>query len=217
MRCAHWAAVIAFCVMTQATLASSLAAGDFAFSPPSGWVKVAAVSNAKWIDRRGTEFVIFHPTSFQGSLSMFVAAILKKEKAAFPDQRVWNNKPYYICGAHPGRYVIWTTASHGRPAVWEQVMAIWGGDAYVVSYVRPHNHAPSAVARASLLSVCGVAAGGVESQWQAEDAAGAASAPSASGATATQAGQPASAPDQEPTPYVEPTILPRYAPFIPPR
>jgi hypothetical protein len=138
---------------------AAFASGDYAFSPPTGWAKLASGTNMKWADPAGTEFVALHPTTFYGDLNAFVNAMLKKEKTANPTQYVWANKNYLICGRHTGRYVIWTSTAHGHTSIWEQMFALWGQDGYAVTYVRPQNLPPSTVARAALVSICGVGEG----------------------------------------------------------
>jgi hypothetical protein len=148
------AAVVGACAVFASVQAYS--AGDFAFAPPSGWNKIENGTNMKWVDQSRQEYVILHPTTFNGSLAQFVNAMLKKEKGQYPTQHVWANKNYYICGRHTGRYVIWTSTGRGQTAVWEQMLAVWGEDGYAVTYVRPQSHPPSNIARASLLSICGI-------------------------------------------------------------
>jgi hypothetical protein len=184
---------------------SALAAGDFAFSPPTGWTKLASGTNMRWVDQTGKEYVIFHPTSFNGDLDSFVNAMLKKERVQYPSQHVWTNKNYYVCGHHVGRYVIWTSSKSGQTTIWEQMLALWGQDGYAISYLRPESHPPSSAARASLLSICGVGetvepAGGVPVGPQHN-------APAGSGG---QGEQP-----QAPTPGPTGTISHPYMPVIP--
>ncbi len=103
-----------------------------------------------------TEIVTLFPTQFGGDLNAFVTHTLKAERAAYPSLHLWTNRNYVICGDHTGRYLIWTASSKGVGKVWEQMLAVWGYDAYVVSYTRPQKSPPSNAARASLLSICGV-------------------------------------------------------------
>lgn len=135
---------------------AAFGAGDYAFSPPVGWTKLTSGTNMKWVDPTGKEYVVLHPTSFNGDLSSFVSAMLKKEKTQYPTEHVWTNKNYLVCGRHTGRYVIWTASGGGHTTIWEQMLALWGQDGYAVTYTRPENHKPNTAARASLLSICGV-------------------------------------------------------------
>ncbi len=187
---------------------AAFASGDYAFSPPAGWTKLASGTNLRWVDPSRNEYVYLHPTNFNGDLNAFVNAMLKKEKAANPSQYVWANKNYFICGRHTGRYVIWTSSGHGHTSIWEQMMALWGQDGYAVTYVRPQNRPPSGVARASLVSICGVGAmleqpGGVPVSMPRSAPAG--------------AGQDTGTDSvAQPTPEPQGTISHPYVPFIPP-
>lgn len=182
-----------------------LASGDYAFSPPLGWTKLASGTNMKWVDSSGKEYLYLHPTSYNGDLNAFVNAMVKKEKTQYPTLYVWTNKNYLICGRHTGRYVIWTSSAHGHTSIAEQMMALWGQDGYVITYMRPQNHPPSSVARMSLLSICGVGetvepAGGVPVTM-----------PKAQSTAAPQGTDTTVQPTPEPTG----TIYHMYAPFIP--
>jgi hypothetical protein len=131
-------------------------AGNFAFAPPSGWMNVHSGTNGKWMDPTGVEVVTLHPTTFGGDLSTFALYTLKQGRASNPSQHVWTNKNYPLCGRHIGRFLIWTANNHGKSVIWEQMIALWGEDGYVVTYLRPASHAPNDIARASLVSICGV-------------------------------------------------------------
>ena len=133
-----------------------LAAGNYAFSPPAGWTRVRSGEEPKWLEPSGAQSVTLFTTTFAGDLGSFVTRELRQERAAQPTQHVWTNSDYTICGRHTGRYVIWTSSSKGATTIWEQMMALWGYDGYVVTYARPATLRPSDVARGSLLSICGV-------------------------------------------------------------
>ena len=133
-----------------------MAAGNYAFGPPAGWSRTHSGTTAKWADPTGAETLTLFPTQFGGDLNGFVAKALKKERAAYPTQHVWTNRNYAICGGHTARYLIWTASSNGQSKVWEQMLALWGYDGYIVTYARPEKNQPSNVARGSLFSICGV-------------------------------------------------------------
>lgn len=186
---------------------AAFASSDYAFSPPIGWTKLASGTNAKWVDRSGTEYVTLHPTTFYGDLTAFVNAMLKKEKTVNPTQYVWANKNYVVCGRHTGRYVIWTSSAHGHTIIWEQMLALWGQDAYAATYVRPSSHQPNRIARGSIVSICGVGEGS-------EPVGGVP-------VTLPKAAPAAPAQDNtdtivQPTPEPTGTISHLYAPYIPP-
>jgi hypothetical protein len=146
----------AFTIAVLFMTGSALAAGNYAFSSPQGWSKVRSGTTSKWVDPTGTQALTLFPTEFTGDLNAFVTRTLKKERAAYPSQHVWTNRNYYICGGHTGHYVIWTASSSGRSMIWEQMLALWGYDAFIVTYTRPEKSPPSSIARGSLLSICGV-------------------------------------------------------------
>lgn len=196
--------------MTTGVLLMGLAAfgaGDYAFSPPVGWTKLASGTNVKWADQTGKEYVVLHPTSFNGDLSSFVSAMLKKEKTQYPTEHVWTNKNYFMCGQHTGRYVIWTASGGGHTTIWEQMLALWGQDGYAVSYTRPESHKPNAAARASLLSICGVG--------EAAQPVGGVPVNAQNNAPAAGSGQSGGATIDQPTPGPTGTISHPYVPIIP--
>lgn len=134
----------------------ALATGNYAFAPPAGWTHVRSGTESKWLDPTGSETLKLFVTTHVGDLNSFVNRTLKQDRLAYPTQYVWTNRNYTICGRHTGRYVIWTASTHGRSMVWEQLLALWGYDGYIVTYVRPQQNPPSRVARGSLVSICGV-------------------------------------------------------------
>lgn len=188
--------------------AAALAQANYAFAAPLGWTNLRSGSSSKWMNPTGTEFVILRPTTFAGDLSALVNRELKQERATHPTLQLWTNKNYQICGRHTARYLIWTAPSktQGKTLVWEQIVALWGDDAYVVTYQRPEKYPPSDAARSSIVSICGVG-----------------SAPEQPGGVPVRAETPAPAPQSPatpepaattaPTPYANPTM--RYAPTIP--
>lgn len=187
---------------------AALAQANYAFSPPVGWTNLRSGSSSKWINPTGSEFVILRPTAFAGDLSALVDRTLKQERATHPALHLWTNKDYRICGRREARYLIWTAHSNiqGKDLIWEELVALWGADAYVVTYQRPENHPPSAVARSSMLSICGVGSapeqpGAVPVKMQTHP-------PAAPGQA-----NPEPAATAPPTPYTYPTM--RYAPVIP--
>lgn len=183
-------------------------ADAYAFSPPSGWHGHGSSSSGHWVAPSGMESVSLVTAQVSGDLSAFVNHELGKQRATYPSQRIYNNKNYSLCGRHIGRYVIWTSSNGGHDRIHEQVITAWNTDGYVLTYVRPANHPPSNAARASLLSICAVyngtiPPGGVPVQ----------TAPPPVQPNATVA--PAAPVNPSPTPYVYPSLVPRYAPVIP--
>jgi len=186
--------------------ASVLAAGNYAFAPPQNWAKLRGGSTTIWVDSTGYQTVTLFPTEFAGDLSLFANRTVARDRSSHPTFHLWTNRTYALCGGHPGRYVIWTTSSN----VWEQVLAIWGYDAYIVPYKRPGDAPPNNMARLSLLSICGVgsvpmAPGGVP----------VAAPPPVPAAQQQQSG---ALPDMGTQPAPEPTgtIAHPYMPVIPP-
>lgn len=150
MRSALRCAVIAAGLFSVA--ASAIATGNYAFAPPQNWTKLRGGSTTVWADATGYQTVTLFPTQFAGDLNSFANKTLARDRSGHPSLHLWTNRSYALCGGHPGRYLIWTTSSN----VWEQVLAIWGYDAYVVTYKRPGSASPNKIARLSLLSICGV-------------------------------------------------------------
>lgn len=182
-------------------------ADGYGFSPPNGWraQRPPAGYAGLWVNPAVREAVNLN-TAMTADLNDLVSRQLRKSHALYPSMHVYNNLPYHVCGRHEARYLVWTSSAGGHEWIHEQVMAQWQGNGYIASYVRPASSAPSRDARASLVSVCGVAGGSP-------------SFPSAPAPTAPQQSQPGSNPGSAatvaPTPYVYPSLVPRYAPVIP--
>ncbi len=188
---------------------AGLAAGNFAFSPPGGWQAHERVGTSnKWTDPTGLESVSLFTTTYAGNLSTFVNRELHRERAAYPSQRVFTNKNYLICSRHTGRYLIWTSGSNGKSLIHEQMLALWGDDGYIITYVRPANRPPDNTARASLLSICGVGAGVITP-------GGVPVSPANPPRPPENAPSPAPTEAPTPTPYVYPSLYPRYVPVVP--
>ena len=185
----------------------SLAAGNYAFAPPSGWTHVRSGTESTWLDPTGGETLKLFATTHSADLNSFVNRTLKAERATYPTQYVWTNRNYLVCnGRHTGRYVIWTGSTHGRSMVWEQLFALWGSDGYVVTYARPQKNPPSNVARSSLVSICGVGS--------APEQPGGTPVVPANNQPPVQ-GQPAPPQPDQPAPYPSGTIPHPYVPVIP--
>lgn len=194
--------------LALALASSILAQADgYGFSPPNGWraQRPPAGYAGLWVNPAVREAVNLS-TTMTADLNDLVARQLRKARALYPAMHLYDNVPYHVCGRHEARYLVWTSTAGGHEWVHEQVMAQWQGNGYVASYVRPASSAPRRDARASLVSVCGVAGGSLSN-------------PSAPAPASQQRSQPdnnpSSAATAAPTPYVYPSLVPRYAPVIP--
>ncbi len=184
----------------------ALAVGNYAFAPPTGWTRVRSGVESKWVDPSGSETLKLFVTTHTGDLNSFVNRTLKQGRLTYPTQYVWTNRNYLVCGRHTGRYVIWTASTHGASMIWEQLFALWGSDGYLATYVRPQKNPPSRVARASLVSICGV--GSAPEQPGGVPVVPAKNQPPAQG-------QPAPPQPDQPTPNPSGTIYHPYMPVIP--
>lgn len=185
-------------------------ADGYGFSPPSGWRAQHAPAGytGLWVNPAGAEAVNLANVS-ASSLQGLVNQQIQKFHSLYPSMHIYSNAPYHVCGGHEARYLIWTAVSHGAQWIHEQVLAEWEGNGYVASYARPGSYAPNRAARASIVSVCGVAGGlNNPSAPQAPQAPQ----PAQSGSNPATAAPAAPA---SPTPYVYPSLYPRYAPVIP--
>ena len=182
-------------------------ADGYGFSPPNGWraTHPPAGYAGLWVNPAGQEAVNL-ATASVSSLSSLVSRQLQKSGTLYPSMHLYSNVPYHVCGHHDARYLIWTSSNRGSHWIHEQVMADWGDSGYVASYVRPASFAPNRDARAAIVSICGVTGAGINNP-----SSGSQPAPQSQPAAETPA-QPAPA---QPTPYVYPSLTPRYAPVIP--
>ena len=193
--------------------ASSLLAhaDGYGFSPPVGWraQRPPASYAGLWISPLGREAVNLATVS-ASTLGGLVNGQMQRARAQYPGLHVYSNVAYHVCGRHDARYLIWTSTSHGAQWIHEQVMADWEGTGYVASYVRPGTYPPSRAARASITSVCGVAGGSLSNPSAPQGQSPGAPAQPASNAVTEAPAAAATA-----TPYVYPSITPRYMPVIP--
>ena len=204
-----YARSIAAAALTVVVLAAAgaLADGNFGFAPPQGWTRMRSGTERKWVNPSGAEMVKLFPTTYAGGLDSFVLRTLAQERATYPTQHVWVNRNYMICGGHTGRFVIWTSSNRGRRQVWEQMLALWGADGYIVTYMRPDKDRPDNIARGSLLSICGAGTA-------AEQPGGVRVAPQ-NAAPSNNQPLPLPAPIGQPTPNPTGTIYHPYMPVIP--
>ncbi|MDQ6779861.1 MAG: hypothetical protein M3Z37_01735 [Candidatus Eremiobacteraeota bacterium] len=182
-------------------------ADGYGFSPPNGWraQRPPAGYAGLWVNPAVREAVNLN-TTMTADLSDLVARQLRKSHALYPSLHLYDNLPYHVCGRHEARYLVWTSSAGGREWIHEQVMAQWQGNGYIASYVRPAGSAPNRDARLSLVSVCGVPGGSLSNPSAPAPAAQPQSQPD---------NNPASGTTAAPTPYVYPSLVPRYAPVIP--
>ena len=202
--------LLAIYFVTALFVVQFLAEADgYGFSPPNGWVaqRPPAGYAGLWLNPLRSEAVNL-ATVPAYSLSGLASHELGVDRSLYPSIHVYNNAQFRVCGRHDARYLIWTSSSHGKVWVHEQLLSVWGATGYVASYVRPSAFAPSRSARSSIISICAVPGADISNPAGAGGIAPANQPPPANGG----AGGEETAP---PSPSAYPTITPRYAPIIP--
>jgi hypothetical protein len=130
------------------------------FAPPPGWHRTVDIGNGLgvWVHSGDVGFdqnVNVLAQRVPGSLSEFTKASVAELQAKLQDVKFGAMQRTTVCGAHPATYLTYTATLVGKSLIYEQVMTIWRGTAYVATYTRMVNQPSLHEARASLVTLCG--------------------------------------------------------------
>jgi len=152
------AAAAVCAAMSLMTLPAS-AGDEYAVSAPSGWAKTDGPAGVLglWVQPNPPGFrqninLISEP--FDGSLDDDVAANRTALRAAEQSLRFGPESDVQTCVDHPAHFMAWEATMYGRDLLFEQVMSVWSGRAYVLTYTRQSGELELDAARAALTSLC---------------------------------------------------------------
>lgn len=180
-------------------------AANVVFTPPPGWHKTQELARGLgvWLHPSDGQSISVLATQFTGSLAEFTQIQLA-QIGQLPNSKIGAVQRTTVCGSHPSAYITYAAVENNKAFVYEQMVAVWAGVAYLATYARSAGQRAYYDARNSLTSLCG----------------GLPIGPSRS----TQSTQPTTTPVLTPTPYLgstqapqplgtaEPTVTPTYGP-----
>jgi len=151
------AAAIAAAAMISA--ATVFAQDQFAVTPPTGWVETGGPAGVLglWIEPNSNDFkqslnLVSEP--YAGSLAEYVAenrsALANQEKGA----KFGPEADSMTCGSHPAHFITWETTLLGHDLLFEQMISIWNGHGYVLTYTRQSGEPELNAARTALMTLC---------------------------------------------------------------
>lgn len=181
------------------------AAVNNVYQPPAGWHRTQFLARGLgvWIHPGDDQSISVQATNFTGSLAEFTHIQLI-QIGELPGAKVGAAQQATVCGSHPATYLTYGVVANGKSLIYEQMLAIWAGVAYLATYARTQNQRSLYEARASLTTLCGGLVPGAAPANQSQQPYVRPSAPQT----------PYLGPSQAPEPLgtAEPTVTPTYGP-----
>lgn len=151
--------VAAFAAAAIASAVPVVAQDQFALTPPTGWVQTSTPTGVLglWVTPASNTFrqninLVSEP--FAGSLADYVAenraALANQEK----DLKFGPEADSMTCGNHPAHFITWEATLLGHDLLFEQMVSVWNGRGYVLTYTRQSGEAELDTARTSLTTLC---------------------------------------------------------------
>ncbi len=180
-------------------------AASYVFQPPPGWHKTQNLARGLgvWFHPSDGQSISVLATQFTGSLADFTQMQVA-QIGQLPSSKIGAVQRTTVCGSHPSAYITYAAVENNKALIYEQMLAVWAGVAYLATYARSVGQHASYEARNSLTTLCGGLPGGT--------------------ARSIQSTQPTNTPAPTPTPYLgstqapqplgtaEPTVTPTYGP-----
>ncbi|HEV2879441.1 MAG TPA: hypothetical protein VGW96_07615 [Candidatus Eremiobacteraceae bacterium] len=132
----------------------------YVFRPPQGWHRVqqTAIGLGVWVHPGDTGYsqnISVRAEDFGGTLADFAQQIVSRNQSEHPDAKIGSLQRTTVCQGHAATYLTWAAPLQGQVLVYEEMLTIYGGTAYVATYARATNQASSPSARYSLTTLCG--------------------------------------------------------------
>ena len=152
--------VVAACAAAAIASAVPVVAQDqFAVTPPAGWVQTNSPTGVLglWVNPNPNGFrqninLVSEP--YAGSLADYVAesrsALANQEK----DLKFGPEADSTTCSNHPAHFITWEATLLGHDLLFEQMVSVWNGRSYVLTYTRQSGEPELDAARTSLTSLC---------------------------------------------------------------
>ncbi|HEY7993613.1 MAG: hypothetical protein ACHQY2_02100 [Candidatus Eremiobacterales bacterium] len=148
--------------VTAAAMISAVpvfAQDQFSVSAPTGWVQTGGPAGVLglWVEQNPNDFkqslnLVSEP--YSGSLTDYVAenraALASQEKGA----KFGPEADSTTCGSHPAHFITWETTLLGHDLLFEQMISIWSGRGYVLTYTRQSGEPELNAARVALMTLC---------------------------------------------------------------
>jgi hypothetical protein len=193
------ATTVAFVALASATRGD--AAPNYYYQPPGGWQHTQKLAHGLgvWAQPGSHQRISVVTSVYTGSLQEFTRSQLAVINR-LPSAKVGAAQRATVCRAHPAMYITYEARIDGVPTIYEEMLTIWSGVAYIASYARGRSELSTYDARTSLTTLCGglppALTSGVSSQPSAHP-----------GASPTPYLGPSQAPETLGTP--EPTVTPQ--------
>ena len=151
--------VAAFAAVAMISAEPVHAQEQFSITPPSGWVQADGPAGVLglWVDQNPNDFrqsinLVSEP--YSGSLSDYVAgnraALANQEQGA----KFGPEADSTTCSGHPAHFITWEATLLGHDLLFEQMISVWNGRGYVLTYTRQSGEPELNSARASLTTLC---------------------------------------------------------------
>jgi hypothetical protein len=130
------------------------------FQPPYGWnrVQVTALGLGVWMHPNDVGYhqsVSARAELFSGTLPALVQLTLNGVHTRFPGAMMGGVESATVCGSHPASYLTYAATSDGKALIYEQILTLYAGTAYVSTYTRLAAQKSLPEARHALTTLCG--------------------------------------------------------------
>ena len=144
---------------TLLALAPAAAQDQFSISPPPGWSQVQGPDGVLgvWITPDANGFrqnLNLVSEEFGGTLSDYVAATRRSIAAQGQGVKFGPEADAKTCTSHTAHFLTWQSSMLGREMLFEQVLSVWDGRGYVLTYTRQSGEPELDVARTALTTLC---------------------------------------------------------------
>lgn len=155
----HRLMTAAIVAATLLSLVPAAAEDQFAITPPTGWVQADGPTGVLglWVTPTSAQFrqninLVAEP--YAGSLADYVAQNREALSSAEKDLRFGPEADTKTCGVHPAHFMTWEATLAGHDLLFEQMMSVWDGRGYVLTYTRQSGEPELDSARAALTTLC---------------------------------------------------------------
>jgi len=151
--------IAAFAAVAIGFAVPVVAQDQFSVTPPTGWVQADTPAGVLglWVTPNANTFrqninLVSEP--YGGSLADYVAgnraALENQEK----DLKFGPEADSTTCGTHPAHFITWEATMLGHDLLFEQMVSVWNGRGYVLTYTRQSGEPELDSARTSLTTLC---------------------------------------------------------------
>lgn len=126
------------------------------YAPPTGWQRTTYLARGlgTWANPANDQTITVSATNYSGDINGFTRARLS-EISQLPDAKVGAAQQATVCRHHPATYITYEAMRNNKPAIFEEMLAVYTGVAYQATYVRSASEPSQYGARISLTTLCG--------------------------------------------------------------